>query len=452
MKIQNTLFFSEKQIFYLKIMSQGVRKGSIYALIGQGSAGVFLALFDVFAGRWLGVEQYGLLKILYDSVFFTTTVVIAGIVLNLSRNIAHFKAKNDKKGVDQTIQSSIVIFLITLILFIGLTLLFKNWVTNKFFNSENIMLLQFILGISFLAVYQFYNGIFQGYRRFHIFSFGIGTKEFLTLVFLFLIIKVWSKSVTEAGWSIVLSPIPVIVAFTIILTIKNTDTNIKWKNIFRNLKNNSNFPNILRFILAIKMTSIMNQCVLRAGPIILKAVVMDNPDYYAGIFSAITMPLKLIRTLLITLTIGLLPNLTRAYSEKNEDRVKRYIYKSLGLFIFIDIAITAIYFFFGPQIIQLIYREEFLVYRSQTTLLAFAMSFFFLSALMATIMIARGTPKVPATSLFIGLVFMTLAIIFLKNTLSPINLVGTALLICNFIYFFLQSIYFLSLRIKKKTN
>lgn len=449
--INDLVFFIKTNILSKDTMNQGVRKGSIYVLIGQGSAGVFLALFDVFAGRWLGVEQYGLLKILYDSVFFTVTIVIAGIVLNLSRNIAHFEAKNDQKGVDQTIQSSIVIFLITLILFIGSTLLFRNWITNKFFNSENIMLLQFMLGISLLAVYQFYNGIFQGYRQFHIFSFGIGTKEFLTLGFLFLIIKVWSKSVTEAGWSIVLSPIPVIVAFTIILTIKNTDTNIKWKNVFRNLKNNSNFSNILRFILAIKMTSIMNQCVLRSGPIILKAVVMDNPDYYAGIFSAITMPLKLIRTLLITLSIGLLPNLTKAYSEGNDNKVRRYIYKSLGLFIFIDVAITTIYFFFGPQIIQLIYKEEFLVYRSQTTLLAFAMSFFFLSVLMATIMIARGTPKVPAISLFIGLVFMIVVIVSLKNTLPPINLLGTALLICNFIYFSLQSVCFLVIKFKKKT-
>jgi len=91
---------------------------------------------------------------------------------NLSRNIAHFEEKKDKKGIEQTIQSSLVISFITLILFIGLTLLFRKWVTNKFLNSESIMLLQFLLGITLLSIYQFYNGIFQGYRRFHIFYFG----------------------------------------------------------------------------------------------------------------------------------------------------------------------------------------------------------------------------------------------------------------------------------------
>ncbi len=433
-------------------MSQGVKKGTIYTLIGQVSAGVFLALFDAFAGRWLGIEKYGTLKILYESIFFSTAIVIAGVTENLSRNIAHFEVKKDKNGIEQTIQSSLVISFITLILLIGLTLLFGKWVTNKFLNSESIMLIQFLLGVCLLSVYQFYNGIFQGYRRFHIFSFGIGTKEFLTLGFLFLIIKVWSKSVPEAGWSIALSPIVIILIFTIILLFKSPNANIEWKNIFKNFKKNSNFLNLLKFVLAIKFLSIMNQCVLRAGPLILKVIATSNPDYYAGIFSAITMPLKLTRTLLATLCIGLLPNLTKAYSEKNENKIRRYINWSLGIFALITIAITSVYLFFGPQIIKLIYGEEFVVYRSQTTLLAFAMSFFFLGILMSTIMIAKGTPKVSTISLSIGLLFMATIIIFFKNTMPPINLLGTALLICNIIYFSLQSLYFLSIKIRRKIS
>jgi len=445
-------FFKKNKYSNPGIMNQGLRKGSIYILIGQGAAGVFLALFDVFAGRWLGVEKYGLLKVLYDFVFFSTIIVIAGIVENLSRNIAHFEAKKDKKGVEKTIKSSLVVYLTTLIILLALALIFKNRITNKLLNSQNIMMLQFLLGIIILSMYLFYTGIFQGYRKFHIFSFGIGFKEFLTFGFLFLIIKVWHKTFLEAGWSIVLSPILVIVFFTVILILKNSDTNIKWNNIFSNFKDNKIFFDILKFIFAIKITTIMNQCVLRSGPLIIKIIATNNPDYYAGIFSAITMPLKLIRTFLITLCAGLLPNLTKAYSEENENRIRRYIYKSLGIFIIINITITALYSFFGPQIIKILYREEFLVHRSQTTLLAFAMSFFFLSALMATIMIARGTPKVSAISLFVGLIFMIVAIVSLKNTLPPINLIGTALLICNFIYLFLQSVYFLILKIKKKTN
>jgi len=311
------------------------------------------------------------------------------------------------------------------------------------------MLLQFLLGVIFLSIYQFQNGIFQGYRKFRVFSFGIGIKEFLTLFFLFFIVKVWNKGVPEAGWSIALSPIFIILVFIIIL-FKIPDTNLNANNILGNFKKNSNFSNVLRFVLAIKITSIMNQCILRSGPLILKIIVTDNPDYYAGIFSAITMPLKLARTLLAALGIGLLPNLAEAYSKGDEKRIKRYIYKSFGIFSLITAAITSIYFFFGPEIIKLIYGKEFLVDRSQTTLLAFAMSFFFLGILMSIIMIARGTPKVSAISLFIGLVFMAGIIIFLKKNLPPINLLGVALLICNLIYFIIQSAYFLGVKNKKK--
>jgi O-antigen/teichoic acid export membrane protein len=433
-------------------MSQGVRKGSIYVLIGEGTAGIFLAVFDVLAGKWLGVEKYGLLKVLYDSIFFATIIVIAGVMENLSRNIAHFEARKETRSIEQTIQSSLVISFITLILLSGLTLLFRNWFTDKLFDSQSIMLIQFILGISILSVYHFHQGIFLGYRRFHIFSIGTGTKEFLTLGFFLLIIKIWNKSVLESGWSIVLSPIFIILALAIILVFKSPHINIKWSNILRDFKTNYNFFNMLRFVLTTKLIFIMNQCIIRLGPPILKIIATDNPDYYAGIYSAITMPLKLTRTILIALCTGLLPNLTKAYSEKDENKIKRYIYKSLAIFTLITATITSIYCFFGPEIIKLIYGKEFLVYRNQTTLLAFAMSFFFMGTLMANIMIARGTPKVSAISLFIGLVFMLIVIVSFKNSLSPINLLGTALLICNLIYFSLQSAYFLAIKIKRKTN
>jgi O-antigen/teichoic acid export membrane protein len=441
----NLVFLEKKDILSLDMMIQGIRKDLIFVLTGQVIAGVFLALFDVFAGNWLGVEKYGLLKILYDMVFFAGTIIIAGVMENLSRNIAYFKAHKDKKGVEETIQSSLVISFLTLILFIGLVLLFRNWVTKKFLNSENVMLLQFLLGIIFLSFFQFQNGIFLGYKKFRIFSFGLGAKEFLTLVFLFFIVKVWNRGVLGAGWSIALSPIFIILIFIIILSkIPNT-------NITGSFKKNINFSNTLRFVLAIKITSIMNQCILRSGPLILKIIVTDNPNYYAGIFSAITMPLKLTRTILVALCSGLLPNLTEAYSKGDENRIKRYIYKSLGIFALITAAITSLYFFFGPEIIKLIYGEKFLVDRNQTTLLAFAMSFFFLGILMANIMIARGTPKVSAISLLIGLFFLLIVIAAFKNSLPPINLLGTALLICNLIYFSLQSAYFLAVKIKRGT-
>jgi O-antigen/teichoic acid export membrane protein len=433
-------------------MSQGVRKGSIYALIGQGSAGVFLALFDIFAGRWLSVEQYGLLKVLYDLIFFSTVIVVAGVMENLSRNIAHFEARKENKNIKQTIQSSLTIYLITLILLLVLILFFKNWFTNKFFNSQGIMLVQFILGISILSIYHFHQGIFLGYRKFHIFSFGIGAKEFLTLAFLYIIIKIWNKSALEAGWSIVLSPILIIFTLAIILYFKSPQINIEWSNIFKNIKKNNIFFSILKFVLTTKFIFIMNQCILRLGPPILKIIATENPDYYAGIYSAITMPLKLTRTILVALCTGLLPNLTRAYSEKNEEKIKRYVYKSLGLFASITAAVTFVYYFFGPEIIELIYGEGFLVQRNQTMLLAFAMSFFFMGTLMANIMIARGTPKISAISLSIGLASMLILIIFFQKSLPPINVLGIALLICNFIYFSLQSIFFLILRINKKTN
>ncbi|MEO0293874.1 MAG: oligosaccharide flippase family protein [candidate division WOR-3 bacterium] len=427
-------------------MNQGVKKGSIYVLIGEGFSAIFLSLFEIFAGKWLGVEKYGLLKVLYDLIFLLTIFITGGVMENLSRNIAFFEAQKDKKGIEQVIQSSLLISFVTLVSLYGLIFIFRIWIAHKFFNYENLMLLQLTLGISILSTYYIFLGISLGYKNFKIFSFGTGAKEFLTLGFLFLIIK-YNRETLAVGWSIVLSPILIILILFIILS---KTLSIQWKNILKDFKKNNNFLNALKFIMTTKMIFIMNQCILRLGPPLIKIIAKNNQDYYAGIYSAITTPLKLTRTILIALCAALLPNLTEAYSKKEEKRIKRYIYKSFSIFLLITSGVTILYFLLGPEIIKSIYGEDFLAHRSDTTLIALGMSFFFMGTLMANIMIAKGTPKVPTISLFIGLVCMVLTIIFLKDILSPLTLIGISLLLCNFIYLFLQTLYFMGGKIKKK--
>jgi len=78
-------------------MSQGVKKGSLFAFLGYGSAGLFLALFHAFAGRWLGVEYYGLLNILLSYIYIATAFIASGVMECNSRYISFYRARNDEK-------------------------------------------------------------------------------------------------------------------------------------------------------------------------------------------------------------------------------------------------------------------------------------------------------------------------------------------------------------------
>lgn len=420
-------------------MSQGVRKGATYALLGQGVASIFLFLFQIFAGRWLGVESYGLLNVLYSSIFIVSVLIISGIVQGLIRYIAYFEVKGDDTGIKQTIQISFIVYIIFLFIIIILSLIFKTTLLNKLFNLEITILLQYLIGLFGLSLFRFYLGILQGYRKFHIFSFGIGIKEFIMFIILVLIVKIMRLSAIEVGWSIAVSPF--IALLFIWRTVKNNHTILNWN------KDSSLNIQIIKFILMTGLIALMNQWVIRAGPLILKIIGGDKADYNAGLFSAIIMPLNLARTVVVALLTGLYPNLSRAYSMKNDNLIRRYIMRSAGIVAIIIIFIIPVFYFTGPQIVKLLYGQDYIAPRSDTFLLSLVVSFFILGMLFSKIIMARGTPKYSAISFFIGIIGLISVLIWVD--LPPLKLVEVGLLICNFLYASIQIAYLFIIKLKR---
>jgi O-antigen/teichoic acid export membrane protein len=192
----------------------------------------------------------------------------------------------------------------------------------------------------------------------------------------------------------------------------------------------------------------MNIWLFRAGPILLKIFGKAEADKLAGLFAAIVMPLNIIRLMVMSLQAGLYPNLSRAYSIKNNALIKRYIFKSFSIIIGIIVILLPIYYFYGPKIILLIYRkQEFLVSRLDTTLLALAYSFYFLGLHLTKILMARDTPGYSSLSLAIGIIGMIITLLVFE--LPAMQLVGLSLLVCNLIYCTIQGLFLLIVKVKK---
>ena len=111
----------------------------------------------------------------------------------------------------------------------------------------------------------------------------------------------------------------------ILITIKSPYPLIRWKR-----KDKLDIK-IIRFILLSGLVALLDQWIIRLGPLLLKINGGAEADYYAGLFSAIMMPLNLARTVVLALLIALFPNLSRAYSLKDENLIRRYILKSIGI-------------------------------------------------------------------------------------------------------------------------
>jgi len=420
-------------------MSQGVRKGSLFSLIGYGFAGLFLVLFHAFAGRWLGVEYYGLLNTLLSYINIATAIIASGVTECLSRYIPFYEAKSDKEREIGTIQTSFFIYLILFSVVFISSFLLKRPILKNHFNNNIAILYQFLLGTGFFSLFRLYSGLLKGYRKFDIFSIGNVIQAFMMFSFLFVFIKIIGLNEISAGWSLTASAVIAIIFYQI--SLRNISFQIfKARKLFNR--------DIIKFTLAATFILLMNIWIFRAGPILLKTLGKSEGDKLAGLFSATVMPLNFARLIVMSLQTGLFPNLSRAYSIKDNELIKRYIFKSFGIIIGIITLVLLVYYLFGPRIILLIYKkEEFLVSRTDTTLLAFAYSFYFLGLHLTKILMARNTPGYSSLSLAIGIAGMFVVLKWFE--LPPMRLVGTSLLVCNLLYFTIQGLFLLFVKTKK---
>ena len=422
-----------------ELLNKGVRKGAIYSLIGQVAGGFSLFVFHILAGRWLGVRHYGDFNALYSAVVIVTGIVATGIGQGLIRFIAHYDAKEDKDAISLAVQSSFLYYLIVLFVLIIVSFFLRNFITGRFFSDKIILFRQFLLGVITFSLFQFMNGLLQGYRRFKLRAVYIAVYGLCMLIFLYIVVQLFGKTAGGAGWSIILAPL------VPLLFLKSKKGEIFPRGWFK-LRGVS-IP-ILKFALFGTLMGFMSEWFLRSGPLLLKMIAGKEGPQLAGLFSAIIMPLGVVRTVTLALFVSLYPNLSRVYSLKDGRRIRRYIFKSIGILGIISILSIIIYFFFGPQLIRLFYGKEYLVARRDTTLIAISIGLYLFGLLFFRIHLSRGTPEYPSYSFLAG--FIVLISVICWFDLEPMLLVELALLSCAFLFTVLQSLTILFSRIRSK--
>ena len=404
-----------------------MKKGAIYSLVGQVIGGVSLLLFQIFAGRWLGVSHYGDLNALYSAVEIMTGVVATGIGYGLIRFVAHYDAEENREGVLTGIQSSFLYYLAALFIFLIISLFLKDYISGRFFNGKAIIFYQFLLGVVTFSLFRFTNGVLQGYRRFKLRAICIMIHGISILFFLYLLFKFSGNTSSKVGWSIVIAPVLALIFLKIYNNGILPDNWLKFRKF--NIS-------MLKFALIGTLIGFMSQWFLRAGPLLLKMLAPQEGSHLAGLFSAMIMPLSAVRTFVLALFVSLYPNLSRVYSLKDRKRIRRYIFKSFGIVgLFVSVSVL-VYFFFGTQLIQLLYGKEYVISRMDATLVAICVGFFLFSLLLFRIHLARGTPEYPSYSFLVSLLVLFLMIYGLN--LEPLLLVEVALLSCSFIFAVLQ--------------
>src|SRR3712207_5004278 len=148
---------------------QGAGTGSAYIAVSFGVSGVLTFAFQGLATRFLGVQGYAPLALLWSATFLTVQVLWIGATQTLGRYVAEREAQGRDWG---PVVSSVRRWQIGLVAaFVVAALLASPLLTGELFGNAWLTA-AFIVAVVLYAPEYFRRGIFNGHRQ----SFRLGAQ------------------------------------------------------------------------------------------------------------------------------------------------------------------------------------------------------------------------------------------------------------------------------------
>lgn len=163
-------FFRVAEVLHLRIfgheMEEEMRKflGNLsWSFFGGVIAAGIMFAVNIFAGRWLGPEEYGK----YNAVIAALYFLIIPMGLGLDTAISYYISKNVDKSIRNDVLSSAIMVTIALLVVTGVSLLayltFFSYTVSQ--HEKEILLAAFVLA-SFFVVRNLADAVLRGLHRF----------------------------------------------------------------------------------------------------------------------------------------------------------------------------------------------------------------------------------------------------------------------------------------------
>ncbi|KYK20622.1 hypothetical protein AYK21_05790 [Thermoplasmatales archaeon SG8-52-2] len=186
-----------------------VAKGSIIVYLGS-----LMSAFLIFAGRltiirYWSQSEYGVFSLALVIITIISFIASLGMVEGTIRSIAYTRGRKDYKKIPELISSSVIISIISSILFGILIFFFSEFIAINFFSDSSLIdpLRVFAIGIPFLTLIDILVSIFRGFGQVKpTVYFQHILINLLFPIFLFVVIF-FDKSVINIYYSYVVSTI-----------------------------------------------------------------------------------------------------------------------------------------------------------------------------------------------------------------------------------------------------
>ncbi len=305
-------------------------------------------LYRVVLSRLIGAEGLGLYQVSLSLFSLFLTVGTGGIPITLSRTLAKSKAAGDIRGEQSTISAGLVLCLLLSLPCCLFLWTFGNKMTFLFSDERSFSVFRILLlGLSFACVYAVVRGYFWGNKRFLAASL-LETAEEIIMVLVGVALLKDSLSPLDgakrAAWALTVADILACgVALVCFFACggKLGKPQSQLKPLFT-----ASLP-----ITAVRASgSLMNSAVAVLLPAMLIAAGYSQSDALGvfGVVSGMVIPVLFIPSTLIgSLALVLVPELSEDFYRKKQERLKTNIERGLRFSLLVACALIPLFFVLG---------------------------------------------------------------------------------------------------------
>lgn len=428
-------------------------KSSIYVIFLGLLAKILSMIVKIYTTRTYGIELMSIYSLINPLMIFIIVLVQLSLPISLSKLVAQKKEKRKS----YLISAYIISLSISIIVMILLIFFAKQIAINIF---KNINTTHSIMAIGIYAPLVTLTSIYKGYlignEKIEVTSLSQIIEEIARLFFIYLTSSFFiSKNSDYASMGIIVGMWIGEIFQMISLIILNYGKKIKIIKIVKNIVNTegNEYKSLLNISIPITVSKIITSFTFSLEPIIYTNILLKNEfsiEYITssyGILQTYVNPILFLPGFFISsISLILLPSLSRLYHQKKYNQSKELFIKSLSISIIIGIFSSMIIFIFSSSILNLLYKTN--IGNNYIKILAFPYILYYIESILNTTLHSINKEKI---SLVITTISSLLRIILLYIFIPFFGVIGieismliSVLIIIIFNSFFIRKYLFLN--------
>ncbi|HEX5848159.1 MAG TPA: oligosaccharide flippase family protein [Rubrobacter sp.] len=376
-------------------VTQSAGAGSVYIAVSFGVSWVLTFAFQGLSTRFLGVQNYAPLALLWSATFLTVQVLWVGATQTLGRYVAEREAKGeDWEPVVVSVRRwqiglSGVFLLGALLASPALTNLFGSvWLT-----------VAFVAAVLLYAPEYFRRGVFNGHRQ----PLRLGVQivaESAGRVLIAAVLLVVGWGVFGPAIAIVLAPLIGVLA-------------VRPARVPPPKGEGQPFStgHALQFAAPVLACMAFAQALMNGGPIL--ADLIGGTRAQVSLFAAALIFTRIPQYVLSPAIGALLPRASRVLSTDGRAAFERFLLRALGVVGLVGVLMVGGTWLLGGWGLRLFAGEEFVVERAVLVALAAMAAFYLLSETVSQGLFALGRGRIAALGWFVGLLASAVCLVTL---------------------------------------